>query len=63
MRPSTFKARTSASKRTTKGYKTPVMTQIPGRRTGLRSGVTSLVRMLHVVLFVLYYFCVSVYLG
>jgi len=37
-RPSTFKARASAPKRATKGYKTPGVAQTQGRRMGLRSG-------------------------
>jgi len=40
-RPSTFKARASAPKRATKGYKTPGVALTPGRRTGLRSGVAN----------------------
>ena len=39
IRPSTFKARASAPKRATKGYKTPVVKQTLRRRLGLRSGV------------------------
>jgi len=37
-RPSMFKARTSAPKRATKGYMTPVVKQTPRRRPGLCSG-------------------------
>jgi len=38
-RPSTFKARASAPKRATKGYKTPGVALTQGRRMVLRSGV------------------------
>ena len=38
-RPSTFKARASAPKRATKGYKTIRVAQTQGHRMGLRSGV------------------------
>jgi len=40
-RPSTFKARASAPKCATKGYKMPVVKQAPRRRPGLRNGIAN----------------------